>query len=369
MKTLIQKFELSIFVVLLTLISYSGIAQKRHFIYFFTDNKQAFNLTINTTNFQSSENGHLILSRVKNGKYFIAINFPSNKYPEQKFSFVVADNDMGFSLKQSPQGDWALQNIVTNDYYAANSADWDKEKAVNDTIQVDKTFVIETKKTNTTEVKEGGKETKTKAVDTTKESSSTETGTNSSESNSNKKSAVQITKERSTNDGITAVYIDYTVNPNDTIILFIPYDDTASSKVNPKKEEVDDKSKTTETTTVEPAKDETEVVETDTKYQKGDYNTSCVNLATEVDYNRTRKLMSAETSDENMIKAAIKSFRNKCVYVEQLKKLGLLFISEQSRLKFFTASKPYIYDRLNYEMLEAEFKLYSNIENFRKTLF
>lgn len=334
-------------------------AQKKHFVYFFTDNKQNFSINLHNTNFNSNDNGHLVISRLHNGKYFLTINFPNNKFAEQKFSFVIADNDMGFNLKQSPQGDWALQNIITNDYYAANSSDWEKDKELNDTIHIDKTYVVEKKKESTeTKVEPTVTTTTNNTTDSSTKATSTTTVNNSGDEN---KKTIHRTKERSTTQGITAVYVDYTINPNDTIVLFIPYDD--AKPANPTT--VDE-----ENTTAKNNDDKTEPqVNSSGDDKSKDYNTACVNLAVEADYLKARKLMSQETSDDKMIKTAIKNFANKCYAVEQIKNLGLLFISDHSRLKFFTAAKPFIYDRLNYASLETQFKLSNIIEQFRQTLF
>lgn len=354
--------------------SFTSNAQKKHFIYIQAEEKQPFYVTINNKSFSSTVNGHLIIPRLKSGKYFFVAGFPKDKYPEQKFSCVIADKDLGFVLKQYGKDGWGLFNLITFTSTMANAADWDKDKATNDTTKIDddytiapvKTTVVQpTAKTSTTDsndkkenkaANDSSKNSETVVVNEQKPVTKKQEDTVPAPEKSKETTSTTIvrTYQKGGAQGIDEVYVDYSSNPKDTIVIFIPI-----------AEKVEDVKQSKPVTT-------TQAVDTSKSKNPGkayQYNTSCVQMATESDFAKTRKLMSLETTDEKMIVSAKKSFSNKCYYVEQIRSLGLLFLSEQSKLKFFTMAKPFIYDRLNYASLETQFTLFANIDQFRKTFF
>lgn len=363
-------------------------AQKKHFIYFQSENKEPFYVMINNKNYSSSLSGFLIIPRLKNGKYFFIAGFPKDKYPEQKFSYVVNDKDAGFVLKQYGKNGWGLFNVVDFSNLMANDNNWEQDKIQNDTIQIDDSFAINSyDKPNLQGSSESKKIVHEKAEPKTPSNikivSDTSSNTKKSEDSlsTQKFSAenstalinhskvhvdktVNITQTNSTTtnkriirayqknviNGVDEMYLDYTINPTDTIIVFIPISTETETNFNDNlpQNQVHNKSNSS------------------TNVNANQYNTSCVYLATESDYLKTRKLMSAETSDDKMIKTAKNNFSNKCYYVEQIQKLGLLFLSEQSRLKFFKTAYQNIYDRYNYSSLEMQFTLSSVISQFRQ---
>lgn len=353
-----KSVSISAFKGLLTLFLCSSFivnAQKKYFIYIQAEEKQPFYITINNKNFSSSVNGHLVIPRLKSGKYFFTAGFPKEKYPEQKFTCVVADKDQGFVLKQYGKDGWGLFNLITFTSTMANAADWEKDKAVNDTTKIDDDYTIVPSKTNESKPVVTSKTSETKEVkpDTEKPKDSSVSTTNTAATESTKATIVR-TYQKGGAQGVDEVYVDYSATPKDTIVIFIPKEFTKAS------------------TEIVTPKNNPQVADTSKNKNPGkasEYNTSCVQMATDNDFAKTRKLMSLETTDDLMIVSAKKSFSNKCYYVEQIKNLGLLFISEKSRLKFFTMAKPFIYDRLNYASLETQFSLSASIDQFRKTLF
>jgi hypothetical protein len=373
--------------LILILASTAINAQKKHFIYVQSENKEPFYVMINNKNYSSSLSGYLIIPRLKNGKYFFIAGFPKDKYPEQKFTYVVNDKDAGFVLKQFGNNGWGLFNVVDFSNLMANDTNWEQDKKQNDTIQLEDTYSVNTNikpqiqvsseannaeqkttlvKTNTINKEEIDISATTTKKDTpnSSEKKATEAATfsnnqtkinNTNADNadqtpitSSPKRIVRVYQKNSIN-GVDEMYLDYTSNPADTIIVFIPLN--AETDNNPNINLPQNK------------------IQPNSKSQANvnQYNTSCVYLATESDYLKTRKLMSAETSDDKMIKTAKSTFSNKCYYVEQIQKLGLLFLSEQSRLKFFKAAYSNIYDRYNYSSLEMQFTLSSLINQFRQS--
>jgi hypothetical protein len=395
MKYFYKRIVLILVVTLLAVINVH--AQRKHFMYVQSENKEPFYISINNKHYSSTMSGYLIIPRLKNGKYFFVAGFPKNKYTEQNFSYVINDKDVGFIFKQFGNEGWGLFNLIDFSKTMANDANWEKDKMQNDTITLDDTYTINpihkteekptTSTTTTTTTKETTQPTKTdstkttvtdtkknddetvttttqKTTEETKPTTTTKTNTQTQEqeqkentkttsttaTNNQQRKGIIKTFQKITVNGIDETYIDYTTTPNDTIIVFIPTSNTQT------------------TAQQNNSSDETEIVYT--KYNKtGQYNTSCVNLATATDVSRVRKLMSAQTSDDKMIKIAKTAIGNKCYYVEQVQKLGLLFLSEQSRLKFFTTCYDAIYDRYNYPSLEMQFTLSSVINQFRQSLY
>lgn len=390
------KLKTLICLVIVLLAFSDANAQKKHFIFVQSENNEPFYIMINNKNYSSTLSGYLIIPRLKNGKYFFVTGFPKEKYPEQKFSYIINDKDVGFVLKQNGKSGWSLFNVVDFTNIMANAPDWETDKIKNDTIQIEDIYAINTSSkpsthssseviinstTPTTEnispkpLAHVNKDTikfQTNTVLSTNNSTNhtakevestntTNTQTSTSKNNISVNSEKKIIKTYQKNDinGIDEMYIDYTTNPSDTIIIFIPIN---------AQEEIQDTQEKHNTDKINysnspKSKNSSNTISASNSTQ---YNTSCVYLATEADYLKTRKIMSYETSDDKMIKAAKKSFTNKCYYVEQIQKLGLLFISEQSRLKFFKEAYPNVYDKSNFASLEIQFTISSVINQFRQ---
>lgn len=107
MKTIIYLFFVCFFV------NNSAFAQTRvnHFIYIQSEIKEPFFVMLNGANYSSSPSGYLILAKLQNGPISFTIGFARDKYPEQKFFYVIADKDLGFSLKLNGNKQWELFNL------------------------------------------------------------------------------------------------------------------------------------------------------------------------------------------------------------------------------------------------------------------
>lgn len=348
----------SIMVIMFFGLIVSVNAQKKHFVYIQAENKQPFYVMVNNKNFSSTVNGHLVIPKLRNGKYFFVAGFPKELYPEQKFSCIIADKDLGFVLKQYGSKGWGLFDLISFSTTMANAEDWEKDKVLNDTIKIteEEASVIKP----TLQTIEPKKQEEVKPIEPVN-NSSIKPSTNAeviennntqvvekqkkgSEVNNENNGKLSIVKmyQKGGSQGLDQVYIDYAANPSDTITIFIPFVSQTRQKG-----------------------DTTNPQNSNTANQ---YNINCVNLATEIDYAKSRKLMSSQTTDDKMVNIAIKSFKNKCYTVEQIKTFGLLFLSEQSRYKFFISAKAYIYDIVNYSSLETQFTLPNIIEQFRKSV-
>jgi hypothetical protein len=83
-------------------------------------------------------------------------------------------------------------------------------------------------------------------------------------------------------------------------------------------------------------------------------NSNCRNQANEDDFMKIRKKMVAEDNDDDMVAAARKIFKTKCFTTEQVKNLGVLFLKDEGRYKFFDAAYPFVSDTDNFGSLQAQ---------------
>src|SRR5690242_4665437 len=94
--------------LLLAVITVSASAQRVYFVYLQTEQEQPFFARVNEKVYSSSASGYLILPKLQDGTYDIAIGFPAAKWPEQKFSVTVRSRDQGFLLKNFETKGWGL---------------------------------------------------------------------------------------------------------------------------------------------------------------------------------------------------------------------------------------------------------------------
>lgn len=87
-------------VIVLILMAGKDYAQD-HFVLIQADNRQPFYVRLNSQLYSSSEGGHLILAQLKDSPYIIAIGFPGQVFPEQRFSFNIDQKDRDFRLKST----------------------------------------------------------------------------------------------------------------------------------------------------------------------------------------------------------------------------------------------------------------------------
>lgn len=73
-------------------------------------------------------------------------------------------------------------------------------------------------------------------------------------------------------------------------------------------------------------------------------NSNCKDEATEDDFLKLRKRMAAQSKEEAMVTEAKKIFKTKCFSTTQLKNLGVLFLTDEWRYRFYDAALPYVSD-------------------------
>ncbi len=93
-----------------------------HFIYIQSDDKTAFTVKLSTNIYTSSADGSLMISKLKPGKYNLAVILSSPNIPEQIFTVKVTNKDIGFALKNKDNNGWVLENQENFESIAANGS-------------------------------------------------------------------------------------------------------------------------------------------------------------------------------------------------------------------------------------------------------
>jgi len=153
------------------------------------------------------------------------------------------------------------------------------------------------------------------------------------------------TFERISSTGIDLIYVDKTNIKADTIAIYIPSAEAKGSKPLTKVAEP-----------VKPSPVKVTIA--------NDVAVAAKPEATNEDFLKTRLDMAAAATEEDMLKAAKLSFKNKMYTTEQIKNLGVLFLNEKGRLRFFEIAKPSISDINHFAMLQNQFTQPDLIDKF-----
>lgn len=161
-----------------------------------------------------------------------------------------------------------------------------------------------------------------------------------------KRSVVRLKSESSTTAGIGLVFLDILSDQlTDTIRLLIPPDIKKATPVPSNQEE----------------KKFLDIPPVDSVGKEAASNATvksnnCKSVASEDDFFKLRKRMAAENSDDAMITEAKKVFKTKCFSTLQIKNLNVLFLSDESKYKFFDATYQHVSDLENFPTLQSELK-------------
>lgn len=215
-------------------------------------------------------------------------------------------------------------------------------------------------------------------------------------------------EEKRTKDGTDLVFIDFNNLNNDTIRVFIP----SSADVDTSTDgDLENSSTVAETTTSSDAassvasnrtpstkdietsgtsSDKTKKISnpfysgsspdnTDTATASAnDENTStstastapsmvksfCTNMFTDKDVDRLKRKISSESDPDEKIRLVKKALRDKCITTDQVKTIGELFLSDETRYSFYDAVYPFVYDYGHYSVLENQL-----LDNYYKNRF
>ncbi len=80
----------------LSFVVLSSFSQQNHFIYLQTENRQPFYVKLDKKILSSSASGYIIIPKLQEGNYIMAIGFPKNEWPEQTVTCTVNKKDSGY---------------------------------------------------------------------------------------------------------------------------------------------------------------------------------------------------------------------------------------------------------------------------------
>ena len=83
---------------------------------------------------------------------------------------------------------------------------------------------------------------------------------------------------------------------------------------------------------------------------------NCKSVAVEDDFFKLRKKMAGQNNDDAMIAEAKKTFKTKCFSTTQVRNLSALFLTDESKYKFFDAAYQYVSDLENFSTLQTALK-------------
>lgn len=361
--------------------SFLAQAQQNYFVYVQTDNKQPFYAKINNKILSSSASGYLVIPKLNAGSYNLNIGFPKKEWPEQTFSFDVANADVGYLLKNFGDKGWGLYNLQTLGVIIAEKKN---RSPIKNNKEDDEAFSHALSTATNTQSLKIEKENPVK----NNEASQVFLPQKQTQS-------VLAISNIADGSGRSAIYIDKGNIPNDTITIFIPFPKpiiisaqapgVVSENISFTKEIDKEKDKkfldidmpvVDTAQTIKPAilvnkenNADNLVVNTIKPVTQPSniltFNSDCKYEASDNDFLKIRKKMAAAFNDDEMISASVKFFNSKCYSTEQVKNLSLLFLNDAGKYKFFDAAYAHIYDTQNFASLQLQIKDAYYINRFK----
>ncbi|MEI7470722.1 MAG: hypothetical protein WCJ85_00590 [Chitinophagaceae bacterium] len=401
---LLRHSFLTILLLLITSYSATLLAQQNHFIYIQTENKQPFYVKLDRKIFSSSGSGYLIIPKLSDGNYNLAIGFPKNEWPEQLVSCSIDKKDLGFNLKNFGEKGWGLFNLQSLELVMAtnsSNANNAKKEIVEDPFNSMLSNAV-----NDPSIKE-----KPMASPTITQEKSVLVDKNPIEMPVENSKEIPVPAKNkifriiynSNQEGTELVYVDLNEGMADTIRILIPAElkseVIALSPTNPdsltktppipaveqktnepalaiSKEAPAQNSRFIDmvmpnpNATVAPVKmDSTQIqnnavlpitpLEISSTVSTSSTiliipNSDCKNFAKEEDFLKLRKKMAAANNEDDMIIAAKKIFKTKCFTTDQIKNLSVLFLKDKGRYDFFDAAYPFVSDTALFPSLESQ---------------
>lgn len=158
-----------------------------------------------------------------------------------------------------------------------------------------------------------------------------------------KRSIVKLKSESSTTTGIGLVFLDLLPDGvTDTIRVLIPPDIKKTAPIQTNQEE----KKFLDIPPVDSVTKETAAM-------PAIKSNKCKVVANEDDFYKLRKKMAGEKNDDDMISEARKTFKTKCFSTVQIRNLSSLFLTDESKYKFFDAAYQYVSDLENFSSLQS----------------
>jgi hypothetical protein len=188
-----------------------------------------------------------------------------------------------------------------------------------------------------------------------------------------KTSVVTKTTQSVTEEGLGITFIDEANDgTKDTVSILIPHPRTVKeiARETPKNERkfldiLPDTVavKTDQPVQAKPARPEEKPVAVKTVFKN-----NCKDFANESDFLKLRKNMAGERDDDDMVDEARKYFKTKCYSTMMVKNLGVLFLDDLGKYKFFDMSYTFVSDPENFPSLQSELKSDYYINRFKAML-
>lgn len=392
-----KKIALAIlpFFVACFFINENGLAQNYHFVYLQSANRQPYTVQLNEQNYASTAGGYMIIPRLMPGNHQIQLQWQQNPSLVLNFDIPVSDQDAGYNLSKGENGNWQLTGLSNELVIAATMPSNSQSSTVAQTTQIQN---ITNPSTNNNQSSAAATSTTTTAVKPLTASAAEANSVNTNNSgavstttdatikkqvmpkpvtHATNNSNVAKTFERMSAEGLDQIYVVQGVNKPDTVAVFIPLKQAPKAEVKPAEVPAIPQMPKEVVTTVATNKIDSSSNLNATNNNQNTNNPNIDNTvqrnnaqtcqpATKEDFNSTRIAMASSNTDAAMIDAAKKAFEKKCYTVEQIKNLGVLFLSQQNRLQFFIAARPHLVDAANFGSLVNEFIDPNVINQFKK---
>ncbi len=366
MKTFLQ-------MLLLLLLSIGLHAQQYYFAYVQTDNKQPFYAKVNDKLLSSSASGYVVIPKLTSGTYTVTFGFPKEQFPQQTISLNIASADAGFLLKDFGAKGWGLFNLETLQVSMNNASGNSIIVSVNNSGDVFSNTLSGVANTDLSTPKKSAPVVVPETIPVVVKAEEKVIKPTPTNTIKKIKSSIDV-------DGKSYTYVDVIGEKNDTINVFIALNKTAAAKETtievvaikeeksqaeeekPKKFldiEMDKPASSNVVVEVapKPIQSVRNTVAIKQESEKKDravvsFNSDCKAMADENAFLKLRKKMAASSSDDAMLDAAKKTFKNTCFSVEQIKNLSALFLNDIGKYNFFDAAYPHIYDSQNFGTLQ-----------------
>lgn len=329
----------TIVIAFLIFYTYQSHAQQNHFVYIKADNKENFSATVNDSIYNSAE-GFVIIPGLKNSGYSLSLDIKGIGSTKQ-FAITIDNADYGFALKNLGEKGWCLYEYNTANIITAipDKMDEDLFSSMLSQVTNDSTIAVRNTPVANNSTPAFMIDTLMKVKQDTVETSN-ELLPVIADSAINADTIKEKTIQPIMIDTAAVIIQDTTATQNKEMAnpFFETQQSTADSLIaiipltNP--------------STI--SKDEI----------------TCKGSFAEQDMDKLRRKMFATSGDEKMIAIAVKSIRENCVSVSQMKTLGLLFSTDSSRYRFFEILDKNIADKENLYLLESQL-----ISPYYKNLF
>ncbi len=336
MKSLLLKLYLIFFLSLLFSIVVE--AQNFRFIYIQTENQKPFYIKIDGQTLVSSSSGYVIVPHLTQSSYKSYIGFPQSILSEFSVTLVINDNNVGYLLQQDIEQGLYMYDLVTKkrivtEVYSPPANDWEIVKSKDEFAKILAEVVNDSSITET-KVYQKPAEAIVKYEE-------------------NKKQNKSINQPKTVINNETEIVTDN--NGKITQPVQQRSDEVIPVMQNKKlrvKKDIAVNQKKSMPAIAKPPKQKDSIAVFKTNVIAS--NPKCKKTATQKDFLELQKKMTAEKTETVKRTLALKQFGTVCYTTEQIKSLGVLFIKEEEKYKFYVSAYSYVADTENFSTLESE---------------